>query len=268
LGNTINLCWALDRHQNLKNRIEKNYNLNHSETNTVENIAEKKGKQEKAPGVSHVAPPSMPEWGLDTVRFVGRSLSRLFFGIKYINAENIPQTRPGGLLICANHQTYFDPFWICFPIKRSLRYMAWDEATRWFIVGDFIQSLGAFPVNIERGGKDALKMSVGWLRSGGSLVVFPEGTRGLSSGKTNEFKAGAIRIALQTGVPVLPVTIRGGNKIWSRDMKSPKLGRVEIVYHPLWELPPAPPGCSVRTHADNLTRQLAEIIKSALPEEN
>jgi 1-acyl-sn-glycerol-3-phosphate acyltransferase len=146
--------------------------------------------------------------------------------------------------------------------------MAWDEATRWFIVGDFIKSLGAFPVNIERGGKDALKMSLGWLRSGGSLVVFPEGSRGLSNGKINEFKAGAIRIALQTGVPVLPVTIRGGNNIWSRDMSLPKLGKVEIVYHPLWQLPPVPPGEDIRTHADNLTVKLAEIIKSALPEEN
>lgn len=232
----------------------------------MENVAEINGKPEKTRQLSPVAPPSMPEWGLDTVRFVGRSLSRLFFGIKYINLENIPQTRPGGLLICANHQTYFDPFWICFPIKRSLRYMAWDAATRWFLIGGFIRSLGAFPVNIERGGKDALKMSLGWLRSGGSLVVFPEGSRGYSDGQMSDFKAGAVRIALQSGVPILPVTIRGGNKIWSRDMKLPKLGRVEIVYHPLWELPPVPEGSDNRTHAENLAQQLADIIASALPE--
>ncbi len=213
-------------------------------------------------------PPSMPDWGLDTVRFVGRSLSRLFFGIKYINAENIPQTRPGGLLICSNHQTYFDPFWICFPIKRSLRYMAWDVATRWFLVGDFIRALGAFPVNVERGGKDALKMSLGWLRSGGSLVVFPEGTRGFADGKMLEFKPGAVRIALQTGVPILPVTVRGGNNVWSQEMKSPKLGRVEIFYHPLWELPPVPEDGDIRAHAEKLTQELAKIIASALPEAN
>jgi 1-acyl-sn-glycerol-3-phosphate acyltransferase len=240
--------------------------LSQSEINTVENTAEKMDRREESAQISPVAPPSMPEWGLETVRFVGRSLSRLFFGIKYINQENIPQTRSGGLLICANHQTYFDPFWICFPIKRSLRYMAWDEATRWFLVGDFIKSLGAFPVNVERGGKDALKMSLGWLRSGGSLVVFPEGTRGFADGKMLEFKPGAVRIALQTGVPILPVTVRGGNKIWSQEMKSPKLGKVEIVYHPLWELPPVPEGSDIRLHAEKLTLQLAEIIASELPE--
>lgn len=215
-----------------------------------------------------IEPPSMPEWGLDIVRFVGLNLSRLFFRIKYINKENIPQKRPGGLLICANHQTYFDPFWICFPIKRQIRYMTWDAATRWFIVGSFIRSLGAFPVNIERGGKDALKMSLGWLQAGGTLVVFPEGRRGFSDGQLQEFKNGAVRIALQAGVPILPVTVRGGNRVWAQDMTKPRFRRVEIVYHPLFELPAVPPNGNLRRHADELTKQLSKIIESALPPKN
>lgn len=206
----------------------------------------------------------MPEWGLDIVRFVGLNLSRLFFRIKYINPENIPQTRPGGLLICANHQSYFDPFWICFPIMRQIRYMAWDAATRWFLIGGFIRSLGAFPVNIERGGKDAYKMSVGWLKSGGTMVIFPEGGRSGADGKMLEFKNGAVRIAMQAGVPVLPVTIRGGNRVWSQGMNTPRLARVEIEYHPLFELPPAPAGVDHKTHADNLTEQLKQVIGSSL----
>lgn len=214
-----------------------------------------------------IEPPSMPEWGLDAVRFAGLKLSRLFFRIRYINPENIPQNRPGGLLICANHQSFFDPFWICFPIHRQIRYMTWDRATRWFLIGDFIRALGAFPINIERGDKDALKMSLGWLRSGGTLVVFPEGSRGKRDGKLQEFKNGAVRIALQTGVPVLPVTIRGGNRVWAQDMTAPRFSKVEIFYHPLWELPPAPAGVDLKKHAENLTIKLKEIIASELPPE-
>lgn len=213
-------------------------------------------------------PPSIPKWGLEAVRFFGLQLSRLFFRIKYINAENIPQNRPGGLMICANHQSFFDPFWICFPVKRPVRYMTWDAATRWFLIGDFIRSLGAFPVNLERGGKDALKMSLGWLRSGGTLVIFPEGSRCLSDGKLLEFKNGAVRIALQSGVPILPVTVRGGNKVWSQDMPTPRPRKVEIVYHPLFELPPLPEGVDLKTHAENLTNKLKDIIESELPPEN
>lgn len=215
-----------------------------------------------------VEPPSMPEWGLNAVRFVGRQLSRLFFRIKYTNLENIPQNRPGGLLICANHQSFFDPFWICFPVQRQIRYLTWDAATRWFLIGDFIRALGAFPVNLERGGKDALKMSLGWLRAGGTLVIFPEGGRSFSDGKMLDFKNGALRIALQAGVPILPVTVRGGNRVWAQDMKLPHLAPVEIIYHPLFELPPAPEGVDFKTHAENLTVKLKEIIASSLPAEN
>jgi 1-acyl-sn-glycerol-3-phosphate acyltransferase len=241
--------------------------LSQSETKVIENTVEIKesDKRLKKREIQEIVePPSMPGWGIAAVRYGGWSLARLFLRIKYINRENIPQNRAGGLLICANHQSYFDPFLICFPIKRPLRYMAWDAATRWFIVGNFIRALGAFPVNIERGGKDAYKMSVGWLKSGGSLVLFPEGARCKSDSELLDFKAGAVRIALQAGVPILPVTVRGANKVWAQDMNTPRLAKVEIVYHPLFELPPAPPGVDTRTHADNLTAKLKEIIAAGL----
>ncbi len=211
-------------------------------------------------------PPSMPKFGIETVRLVGRTLSKILFRIKYINQENIPSQNEltGGLLICANHQTYFDPFWICFPVKRPLRYMAWDKATEWFLVGDFIRSLGAFPVNVERGGKETIKISLGWLRNGGSLVVFPEGEREFSNGEMLDFKNGAVRIAMQAGVPILPVTVRGGNKVWSQGMTTPRLRKVEIIYHPVFQLPPAPEGVDSKTHIANLNEKLRTIIASEM----
>jgi hypothetical protein len=51
-------------------------------------------------------------------------------------------------------------------------------------------------------------------------------------------------------------------------MPMPRLAKVEIVYHPLFELPPAPDGVDLKTHAENLTIRLKEIIASALPPEN
>jgi 1-acyl-sn-glycerol-3-phosphate acyltransferase len=223
-------------------------------------------KKSKVQTEISVPPPSMPKWGIDLVRFVGLNLSRLLFGLKYHGKENIPSERalPSGLLVCANHQTYLDPFWICFPIKRTLRFMTWDAATRWFIVGNFIRALGSFPVNLERGGKEALKMSLGWLKTGGTLVVFPEGGREHSDGQLLEFKNGAVRIALQAGVPILPVTIKGANRVWSQDMKTPRLARVEVFYHPLLKLPPVPEGSDIKTHSEEITRRLAEIIGSKL----
>ena len=233
--------------------------MNHTET-SKQSTAKRPAPEDELP--------SMPNWGVKLIRFVGLNLSRLLFRIRYTNMENIPPSGAKGLLVCANHQSFFDPFWIGFQLvnrNHKLRFMTWDAATKWILVGTFIRSLGAFPVNIERGGKAALKMSLGWLRANKTLMVFPEGTRTFSHGRMLEFKNGAVKLALDTGVSILPVTIIGANRVWAQDMKFPRFGTVEIIYHPLFEITPAPAGVDAKEHLNNLTEKLAEIIGSALP---
>jgi len=93
-------------------------------------------------------PSSIP---FDFVRLTALVISKIFWRIEYIGKENIPRNSERGMLVAANHQTYFDPFWISIPVKRKLRFMAWDEAFDWFLVGRLIRYPGAFPVNLERG---------------------------------------------------------------------------------------------------------------------
>jgi 1-acyl-sn-glycerol-3-phosphate acyltransferase len=67
--------------------------------------------------------------------------------------------------------------------------------------------------------------------------VFPEGAREFADGEMLPFKTGAVRIALQAGVPILPVTVRGGNRIWPQKQKYPRLfRRVGITYHPMLQV--------------------------------
>lgn len=198
---------------------------------------------------------------IEALRIFAISISKLFWRIRFHNTENIPQNLEGGLLIVPNHQTYFDPFWICIPIRRKFRFMAWDKAFEWFLVGDMIRYLGAFPVNLERGSKESLKQAVKALREGATLMIFPEGEREFSDGEMLEFKSGAIKIAMLAGVPIMPVTIRGGNKVWAQDMKLPRTGKVEIFYHPLMEIPT---GADRRDQIDKLTDKLEEIIRSKM----
>ena len=168
------------------------------------------------------------------IRYFGYFLFKLIWQIDYKNTENIPAETGKGLLIAPNHQTYLDPFWISIPIRRDMRYMAWDEAFKWFLIGPFIRSLGAFPVSIKRGGTvAALKEALKLLKEGKTLFVFPEGERELADGKLLPFKTGAARLAIEADVPILPVTIEGGNKVWSREHKFPHFGKVTITYHPV-----------------------------------
>ena len=95
------------------------------------------------------------------------------------------------------------------------------------------------------------------------MVIFPEGGRGNPDGSMRKFKAGAARIALEAGVPILPVTIRGGNRVWPSSQRFPRLGSVEIIYHPLFVIEQRE-GEEVRECARRETERLAEIVRSAL----
>ncbi len=116
--------------------------------------------------------------------------------------------------------------------------MAFERAFEWRFIGRFISYLGAFPVSMETGGTlKAMKQALRSLRDGAVLTVFPEGAREFAGGEMLPFKTGAVRIALHAGVPILPVTVSGGNRIWPRKQKYPRLfRRVTITYHPLMHL--------------------------------
>lgn len=114
---------------------------------------------------------------VEIVRYFCLFVSKILWQIEYYDTENIPQNLKGGLLIVSNHQTYFDPFWVCLPVRRKLRFMAWDKAFDWFLIGNLIRYLGAFPVNLDRGGKRAIKEAINALNEGATLVIFPEGSR-------------------------------------------------------------------------------------------
>ncbi|QQS41416.1 MAG: 1-acyl-sn-glycerol-3-phosphate acyltransferase [Acidobacteriota bacterium] len=200
-----------------------------------------------------------------SLRFVGWVIGKVAWRISHKNVGCIPEDDGRGLLIAANHQTYLDPYWICLPVHREpLRFMAWDRAFEWFFVGPFIRKLGAYPVNIEKGSVASMKASLKALERGSTVVVFPEGARCFGNGEMLEFKQGAARLAIQANVPVLPVTIIGGNRIWPRGTAFPRPGKVEIVYHPPIETEGFLPEDVDRERAEALNSKLREVIASAL----
>jgi 1-acyl-sn-glycerol-3-phosphate acyltransferase len=202
-----------------------------------------------------------PQWALNFVRPVVRTFSRLCWSIKHHGTANIPSN--GGLIIAANHQSYFDPFWISIPVHRPVRYLAWNEAFDWPFVGKMITWLGAWPMKVEGSDPAAIRRSLQWLRDGGVLVIFPEGARSRPDGTMMRFKAGAVRLAMEANVPILPVTIRGANRVWPRDQKLPRLRPVEIFYHPAKRIEPLP-GEETRNCARRETELLSKTIAASL----
>jgi 1-acyl-sn-glycerol-3-phosphate acyltransferase len=106
------------------------------------------------------------------------------------------------------------------------------------------------------------------LREGSALIIFPEGEREFSDGKLLPFRQGAVRLAMDTEVPILPVTISGANKIWAQGMKYPHFGKVKIFYHPPIDVPKPAKKEDLHEHLEKFNAQLAEIIRSKTGAEN
>lgn len=200
------------------------------------------------------------------LRLIAIVVCRTLWRLKHSGLEHIPEQLTSGLVIAANHQTYIDPVWVAIPIKsKRIRYLAWDEAFNWRFIGWLMRYLGAVPVNTRSGrSTDSWRTARETLDEGNAVMIFPEGEREFGDGKLLPFKQGAVRLALESHVPILPVTVKCGNDVWPQGLKYPKLGRVEIVYHPLMKVPPVPAGSDRHEHVKNVEEELKRIIRSAM----
>jgi 1-acyl-sn-glycerol-3-phosphate acyltransferase len=190
---------------------------------------------------------------------------RLVFKIKFFGVENIPPT--GACIITPNHVTYIDPIWITIPVKRRIYYMAWDKPFRIPVLGLLMRMFGAFPVNLDvAADASAQREAIELLRKERALVIFPEGGR-TRTGKLMPFKMGAFRMALAYGIPILPVSIEGGGKIWPASRLLPRPGKLTITYHPaipVERINEDTTKSEVRERARRLAKATHDVVASAL----
>ena len=214
-----------------------------------------------SPKEAQAEPLVLPLWAINIIRIPLYLMSLLFWRISYKGLENVPQT--GGVIIASNHQTYLDPVWMSLPFRREIRYLAWSESFDWPIVGKAIALLGAWPIQIKKADRTAIRRSRQWVKGGGAVVIFPEGGRCQPDGRLLPFEAGAARMALEANVPILPITIRGGHRAWPKGFRLPRLAKVELVYHPLQHVT-VEAGEDARQASRRETDRLAQTIGGAL----
>ncbi len=117
---------------------------------------------------------------------------------------------PGGpFVVVANHQSMLDIL-LLSHVPREMKWVAKDELFRIPWVGWMLRMSG--DIAIRRGdadsGGEALARAKRYLARGMSVIIFPEGTRS-ARGTLLPFKSGAFRLALDAGVPVLPIVVHG-----------------------------------------------------------
>lgn len=140
--------------------------------------------------------------------------------------ENIPQ---GVCIFVANHASNLDPLALFPSIPRRLSVLIKDDILRIPILS-FGMRLVRF-VPIRRGDRDSIAHSVEAcrevLREGLSLVIFPEGTRS-RDGHMRPFKKGAFVLGIETGVPIVPVSIEGTRALLPAGAKWLRPGEVTV----------------------------------------
>jgi 1-acyl-sn-glycerol-3-phosphate acyltransferase len=136
--------------------------------------------------------------------------------ISYQGLQNIPEV--GGAVIAINHTGYIDFLPAALAAKnrgRRLRFMIKAEMQGVKIVNFLIKHTKTIPVD-RRAGAGAYALAVQRLREGELVGVYPEATISRSF-ELKDFKTGATRMALEAGVPIVPVIVWGAHRIWTKD---------------------------------------------------
>lgn len=163
---------------------------------------------------------------------------RVFTKRRHSGVEHMPAT--GGVLVAANHLSHFDPFpsaVFVWEAGRVPRFLGKSSVFKVPLVGRLLYGCGQIPVH--RGTADASKAltaAVDALNSGEAVVVYPEGTLTRDPDLWPMVaKTGIARLALSTGVPVIPVAQWGAQNIlwpYSKQFKLLPRKRVELTAGP------------------------------------
>jgi 1-acyl-sn-glycerol-3-phosphate acyltransferase len=135
--------------------------------------------------------------------------------IDLTGTEHIPAA--GGAVLACTHVSYLD-FIFCglagLPAKRKTRFMAKQQIFANRIAGPLMR--GMRHISVDRSaGQASYREAVAKLRAGEVVGVFPEATISRSF-TVKAIKTGAVRMAAEAGVPLIPVTVWGSQRLWTK----------------------------------------------------
>ena len=145
-------------------------------------------------------------------------LSRFLVRFCVTGLENLPQQ--GAFLICPNHESYLDPFFLVSALPYSLfRKLFFVGASEYFATplrAKAARLMHLVPVDPDTNLLCAMQAGAFGLRHAMVLVLFPEGERSIDA-EVKKFKKGAAILSTHLQAPIIPVAIRGTFSIWPRN---------------------------------------------------
>jgi len=201
-------------------------------------------------------------WTYPFVRAIVSLPTLLIYRVRAIGVKNVPKTGP--LLLAPNHFSQMDHFFIGLYLRRQIRFMAKSQMFGPPVLTYVYKHGGVFPVRRGQHDEEAFKTAFAILDQGGMLLVYAEGGRSRGS-ELGSPKPGIGRIALESGVPVVPVAVHGSAKVrrWKR-FRFPKVTVQfgEPLTFPVEESPGRERQLEVATEVFERVRELYEGLSA------
>ena len=143
-------------------------------------------------------------------------LLKVLFRPTAIGTENIPED--GAIIFAGNHRHAFDPVVVMTHTKRIVHYMAKESLFKG-LHGILFKHLGLIKVYRTKNNPEAIQSAVELLKQGGTLGIFPEGTRNKTEEPLLKFKHGAAKIAKESNSKIVPFAIKGEYKLFRKKLR-------------------------------------------------
>jgi 1-acyl-sn-glycerol-3-phosphate acyltransferase len=162
---------------------------------------------------------------------IARAVMKPVFGFAWrLRAEGLENIPDGPAILCPNHVSVLDSFFIPAVLSRRITFVGKAEYLDDWKTRRLFPALGMIPID-RRGGDAsaaALDLAAEVLARGELFGIYPEGTRS-RDGLLHKGKTGPARLAIRTGAPIIPVGIRGTLEIMPPDAKMPRLWRPAVI---------------------------------------
>lgn len=151
--------------------------------------------------------------------------------VNIVGLENLPSDQT--VLFVSNHQSNFDiPLLLsCIDIPKG--FIAKKELENWPLISTWMKYINCILMDRDnlRKSAEAIVDGIKLLKSGYSMVIFPEGTRS-KGGPVDEFKGGSFKLATKSKCLIVPLTINGTYKLMESNKNMIKGADIELVIHP------------------------------------
>jgi 1-acyl-sn-glycerol-3-phosphate acyltransferase len=201
-------------------------------------------------------------WTYPFVRLLATVPTIAIYRLRAIGVKNVP--RSGPLLLAPNHLSQMDHFFTGAYLRRYVRFMAKSQMFGPRVLTYVFKHGGVFPVRRGYRDEEAFKTAYTILDQGGMVLVYAEGGRS-RSGELGKAKPGIGRLALESGVPVVPVAIHGSAAV--RKWKKLRFPKVTVQFgeplaFPVEQAPSRERQMEVATEVFDRVREMYEELST------